>query len=341
MGDACDFPWPSVRNFHGIVLSQLEMDRITWGDQDRIGELRQTYVQRGPAATNTPVNNKKRYCLAFQDGTCRATSGEHASPQGLVTQHRIRFFTRWKGLYSKGAGCFKKRGAALGIGGFPPHCPVNSHGYLHQHGSQSWDHAPDTHTPSISDSIASTADARARPPASLEFQSTPLWSKHDWSKQDTASHILQRSHAPTTASGHCSPQSLDFKLQMDTRITQDLALDGLSAQRHFDLGTINVSGQDTVSHVLQRSHAPTTASGHCSPQPLDNTLQTDITLDLALDGLSAGAVNMPSAISADNVSRVTISNHFGTPRSLLRKCSSSPYALQHWQIATNADNWTS
>ena len=85
MEDACDLPCPNVRNFHGIVLSQLEMDCITWGDQDRIGELRQTHVQRGPAATSTPVNNKKRYCLPFQDGTCRATSGEHESPQGLVT----------------------------------------------------------------------------------------------------------------------------------------------------------------------------------------------------------------------------------------------------------------
>ena len=65
MGDACDFPWSNVRNFHGIVLSQLEMDRITWGDQDRIGELWQTYVQRGPAATNTPVNNKKTILFAI------------------------------------------------------------------------------------------------------------------------------------------------------------------------------------------------------------------------------------------------------------------------------------
>ena len=79
-----------------------------------------------------------------------------------------------------------------------------------------------------------------------------------------------------------------------------------------------MSGQDTVSHVLQLSHAPTTASGHSSPQPLDNTLRTDVTQDLALDGLSASAVNTPSATSVDNVSRVTISKHFCTPRSLLR-----------------------
>ena len=159
MGDACDFPCPNVRNFHGIVLSQMEMDRITWGDQDRIGELRQTHVQRGPAATSTPVNNKKRYCLPFQDGTCRATSWEHESPQGLVTHicayclpnTGSAFSHAEKDCIRKERAASKNAGAALGIGGLLPHCPVNSHGYLHPRGSQQWDHVPDTHTTSISD----------------------------------------------------------------------------------------------------------------------------------------------------------------------------------------------
>jgi hypothetical protein len=84
MSDACEYPWPNVRNFHGIVLSQLEMDRLTWDDQERIGELRQTYVQRGSAVNTTVGDNKKRYCLPFQEGRCKSTNPEHSSPQGYV-----------------------------------------------------------------------------------------------------------------------------------------------------------------------------------------------------------------------------------------------------------------
>ena len=36
MRDAMDFPWANVRNYHGIVLSQMEMDRLTWHDDEAI-----------------------------------------------------------------------------------------------------------------------------------------------------------------------------------------------------------------------------------------------------------------------------------------------------------------
>ena len=51
MRDAIDFPWANVRNYHGIVLSQMEMDRMDWHDDEAIEGLRNTYMTRAPLPT--------------------------------------------------------------------------------------------------------------------------------------------------------------------------------------------------------------------------------------------------------------------------------------------------
>ena len=87
MRDAIDFPWANVRNYHGIVLSQMEMDRLTWHDDEAIEGLRNTYMTRAPLPTMRGTTNEeegKRYCYLFQDARCNITGPEHSSPRGQV-----------------------------------------------------------------------------------------------------------------------------------------------------------------------------------------------------------------------------------------------------------------
>ena len=74
MRDAADFPWVNVRNYHGILMSQMEMNRLTWADTAAIQELRVTYVHRAPAhkyVTDIKKHDgKKLFCLPYQEGRC-------------------------------------------------------------------------------------------------------------------------------------------------------------------------------------------------------------------------------------------------------------------------------
>jgi hypothetical protein len=93
MREATDHPWANVRNFHGIVLSQMEMARLSWTDDDAIRNLRDTYVTRAPQLTAMHADSKgvnKRYCLMYQDGRCKQAASEHTSTRGAV--HHICAF---------------------------------------------------------------------------------------------------------------------------------------------------------------------------------------------------------------------------------------------------------
>ena len=46
MRDSIDFSWDSLRNFHGVLLNQFEMRRITWEDAEEIQALRRAYAHR-------------------------------------------------------------------------------------------------------------------------------------------------------------------------------------------------------------------------------------------------------------------------------------------------------
>ena len=97
MRDTMDFSWDSVRNFHGVLLNQFEMRRITWEDTEEIQALRRAYAHRVIAQANTdqigdkPTTSRNTnvrgpiFCVQFQTGECKS-HGDHASPRGQV-QH--------------------------------------------------------------------------------------------------------------------------------------------------------------------------------------------------------------------------------------------------------------
>ena len=67
MRDAMEFPWASVRSFHGILMAEMEMDRTNWDDDELIQRLRTMYVHRALPAPESSPNTKPRD-LQFQDG---------------------------------------------------------------------------------------------------------------------------------------------------------------------------------------------------------------------------------------------------------------------------------
>lgn len=95
MQDAMEFSWANARSFHGILLQQFEMNRMTWQDGEDIARMRGLYAQRAPSASTTKdkaSTPNTHYCAAFQNGTCQQ-SGDHTSARGFV-RHVCAFCLR-------------------------------------------------------------------------------------------------------------------------------------------------------------------------------------------------------------------------------------------------------
>ena len=92
MHDAMDFPWHNVRNFHGVVLNQMELARISWQDSQTIENLRRTYSryydgvheQSSPSGQQTPL-----CCFRYQHGDCPHPH-DQCKPRGLL-KHMCAF----------------------------------------------------------------------------------------------------------------------------------------------------------------------------------------------------------------------------------------------------------
>jgi len=82
MRDAIDFPWVNVRNFHGVFLAQMEMDRVAWDSDTIIQTLRLAYVLNAPRTQIPHKNDKdgdKQMCVQYQDGKCIHDKGHKTS----------------------------------------------------------------------------------------------------------------------------------------------------------------------------------------------------------------------------------------------------------------------
>jgi hypothetical protein len=95
MRDAMDFPWDNVRNYHGILMGEMEMDRVHWEDDDTMQRLRTMYVHRAPLhkkAAATPTTSTAfsgLFCLPYQEGKCTYDKG-HTTSRGFV-QHACAY----------------------------------------------------------------------------------------------------------------------------------------------------------------------------------------------------------------------------------------------------------
>ena len=76
MEDATKFPWHNVRDFYWVLGSNVENDRMRWGDAEKIYRLRIKHAQKHdapvkkPAAASNTPSEKLRYCGPYQRGNC-------------------------------------------------------------------------------------------------------------------------------------------------------------------------------------------------------------------------------------------------------------------------------
>lgn len=101
MMDTCEFGWQGPRNYHGIILQEMEKGRLSWDPKhaSRMGEMRQQYshtntnregtqaaASKGSvAATSTPM-----VCYAFQKGGCKQ-EGDHSNARGHCLHHSCQY----------------------------------------------------------------------------------------------------------------------------------------------------------------------------------------------------------------------------------------------------------
>ena len=98
MLDATIYPWPIIRNDHGVVLGQMEQDELEWSDRAAIQELRAQCSK----TLDTPVSkigSSPKPCVSFQRGTCHQDT-DHESPKGEKYMH----ICAWC-LKSRGCSC--------------------------------------------------------------------------------------------------------------------------------------------------------------------------------------------------------------------------------------------
>ena len=97
MQDATDFSWENARNFHGIVLSQMERKRLTWQDTTKLQELRTRYAHNRQhtqnksgktttAATSTTNSVKHEVCRKYNNKRCEQP-GDHSNYRGANLLH--------------------------------------------------------------------------------------------------------------------------------------------------------------------------------------------------------------------------------------------------------------
>ena len=103
MIDSEDFSWPVLRQFHGLVLQDLEMGKYSWGDSEKIQKRKMKHVARAElcararpqAAARFPTQLPNRdpraqaattapiLCKLYNTGECHAMS-PHPTPEGLA-----------------------------------------------------------------------------------------------------------------------------------------------------------------------------------------------------------------------------------------------------------------
>ena len=95
MHDAMYHPWASVRNYHGVVLGQMEQVVLTWTDRAVIQDLRAQYARTQSAPAQGQAHSVKP-CFAYQRGQCDLP-GDHPNAQGDKLHHCCSYCWRLKG----------------------------------------------------------------------------------------------------------------------------------------------------------------------------------------------------------------------------------------------------
>ena len=95
MHDAMYHPWASVRNYHGVVLGQMEQAVLTWTDRAVIQDLRAQYARTQSTSAQGEAHPVKP-CFAYQRGQCDI-QGDHHNAHGDKLHHCCAYCWRLKG----------------------------------------------------------------------------------------------------------------------------------------------------------------------------------------------------------------------------------------------------
>jgi hypothetical protein len=95
MHDAMIFPWPNVRNYHGVVLGQMEQAELDWHDRPAIQDLRTQYARRHevPHQQQQRGTGTLAPCWKFQRGQC-LKPGDHVTARGQSLSHACAWCLR-------------------------------------------------------------------------------------------------------------------------------------------------------------------------------------------------------------------------------------------------------
>ena len=95
MEDASDFLWDSAKACNGILLTNMEADRVSWVETDKVDRFHRAHAQRHVTGAQTSatcsVTKKSLYtknimiCKYFQEGTCRFPT--HHKTAGQFYRH--------------------------------------------------------------------------------------------------------------------------------------------------------------------------------------------------------------------------------------------------------------
>ena len=104
MLDAAAYPWPNIRNYHAIVLTEMEHDRLSWSNRSTIQDLRAQYARVNELNTPdqaTRTNHRSslgrsKPCYNYQRGQCKHT-GDHHTTRGDTVIHACAWCLRVRG----------------------------------------------------------------------------------------------------------------------------------------------------------------------------------------------------------------------------------------------------
>ena len=85
MLDAAAYPWPNIRNYHAIVLSEMEHDRLSWIDRSTIQDLYAQYDR--VKEPNTPDQAMRTNHRPSLPSYVIITSMVNVNTPGTITRH--------------------------------------------------------------------------------------------------------------------------------------------------------------------------------------------------------------------------------------------------------------
>ena len=109
--DASKYAWEIVRDYHALLLTQMEHGELTWFQHTKIQEYRQQEVWSSKpqlqSGSHPTANRKWVPCKPFQQGKCQNTS-DHNTTKGYVKHVCAFCHTRGRALRHTEQECWSK-----------------------------------------------------------------------------------------------------------------------------------------------------------------------------------------------------------------------------------------